>query len=269
MKSKFLITGVFILSAIYVMRCTTALAPKQEGAATNTAGGETAGGETAADKTTDGDISGETTAGETTAGDDSGAVDEGTVLGTITGESTTIADFIGKSVYMLYSETSGSKSVSLFISTAETKDTTYKAIVSSECKDCSGTDDPNCATGTTETTDDKTILVSFLVPPTSTNVDANGFPKNDAMEKTTNTDFAGGMTISLSPAGASTVSTGTLTFAAGKRPAAVGDEWEAEADFVVDGDKTYTATLAGTVVQSPTFTHKTCGTNQYEDITYE
>jgi len=267
MKSKFLITGVFILSAIYVMRCTTALAPKQEGAATNTAGGETTGGETTGGETTGGDIGSDPTGGETTG--DEEVADIGTVLGTITGETTTVADFEGKSVYLLYSESGATKSVSMILTTTETKDTAFKAIASSECKDCSGTDDPNCATATTDTTDSKSIVVSFLAPPTSTNVDANGFPKNDEMEKATTTDFAGGMTISISPAGTSTDSTGTLTFTAGKRPAAVGDEWEAEADFVVDGDKTYKATLAGKVVTSPTFEHKTCGTNKYEDITYE
>jgi hypothetical protein len=97
----------------------------------------------------------------------------------------------------------------------------------------------------------KAILVTFSTVvgqvPVDT-VDANGFPKQDTNKTTGEADNKSGMSISLD--GMTGDHKGSLNFTAGKRPAKIGDAFEAAVDLQFEGGKKYKATLKGKVVES-------------------
>jgi hypothetical protein len=157
------------------------------------------------------------------------STDKGKVLGLISNEVTDLPTFSVKSVYAMVDDASGKPELSFYL-------------LPDEVRDCDKDMEVDLA---------KSILVSFSTVvgqvPVDT-VDANGFPKQDTNKTTGEADNKSGMSISLD--GMAGDHKGSLNFTAGKRPAKVGDAFEAAVDLQFEGGKKYKATLKGKVVES-------------------
>lgn len=181
----------------------------------------------------------------------------GKVLGIISAE-TTDQGWIGKSTYAELTEAGMLKSVAIIVYQDEILDTSFKKIKSWECKPCSGDKDPYC-TASTAAAIPKLFKLTFTKPFVANpkaKAGEDGFPKEDSNALTgTNADTtdAPGLAYLLSTdALGSAQNSGSVNFAAGKRPAKVGDEWEATVDLKWKDGKTYKATLKGPVVKAIT-----------------
>ncbi len=218
--------------------------------------GSTSGGSSAVVTTT---VEGPGTGSETVVATDA-------TLGKVEGEATDTG-FAGKSTYALLTDTAGAKSLTFLVLHTEAKESQFKKIKDwGKCKACTGKDDTHCKAATGA----DSLSVTFIssLPGADVKIDkATGFPKGDANEKKDQTDFASGMSISLSTV-VQAKTTGKFTFT--HRPAKVGDEWAADADFMFDAKK-YKAKLSGKVYQNAVGpTPPTCDfTKEYLEPTYE
>jgi hypothetical protein len=178
-----------------------------------------------------------------------------------------MTDFTAASVYGTYND-GASKSLSITISTTKMTEDSLREIEKYECKDCEGDDDIHCATDTGTTSDSISIIFSASADANK-KVDADGFPKEDTIEKTGLTDDSS-TTISWTSHASEFQTTGTITFAADGRPATATDDFELDVDLTMQGGKKYKAHLKSKIVTFPTApTAPSCADDQYLNAVYK
>ncbi len=260
MKTKVLFVAIFAFAALYVMRCTGAVAPKQEGTSAGKAVEDTDTStatntkKTTTDTTTSSNTTTDTTS-NTATNTDTGAA----ALGEVT-TTTNELGFTPVSALAQYT-TTPAKSLSIIISDYPYTEDSLKVVKSYECKKCSGADDPNCKTAETP----KQLSISFGV--TGTLVTADAFPNADEITMTGMTDGTGASTFF----GTNFDNAGTITFQADGRPAAATDDFDFDIDLTLKDGKKFVGTVKGKIIAFPaqTATAPTCASDEYISATFE
>lgn len=270
MKSKVIVFAVFVFAGVYVMRCTSAVAPKNEGgtASTDTNGGTSSKTSTKTITTSSTESETTTDSGSNTASNTATNTEtEAKAIGEITAEDTDIPNFAAKSVYGSY--TAASKTLTILIQTTKLTEDALKEVEKYECKACSGADDVHCKKDTTTADSISISWLGSLSTGGSAEVTADGFPKDDDAEKTGSTDGTG-LSISLTSKAAEFDNKGTIKFVAGSRPESATDDFELDVDLTTQGGKKYKAHLKSNIITFPTQpTAPTCGADEYLSATYK
>lgn len=264
MKAKYFLIATAAFVAVYVMRCTGAVAPKNEG---TTQSVDTASKTSTATTTATSTASTASTTDTGTSSSTETEEEEAKALGEATGVTTDLTGFEAKSVYGTY--TAASKSFSITISTTKLTEDSLKEVASYECKACSGADDPKCKKDTTTADSISITWIGALSTGATAEVAASGFPKDKDASKTGSTDGTG-ISISLQSKATESDNKGTITFVEGGLPAAATDDFELDVDLTFQGGKKYKAHLKGTIPTFPTQpTAPTCGSDEYLSSTYK
>ncbi len=256
MKTKVLFVAMFAFAALYVMRCTGAVAPKQEGTTKAVENTDTATGSKV--KTSTSTASATDTSSDT---DTSSGTNTDTTAAAL-GEVTTTTNELGFTPVAVIGQytTTPAKGLSILISDYAYTEDSLKKVASYKCTACSGTADPNCKDLSTI----KQLMVSFGV--TGTKVTAEAFPKVDDITMTGMTDGTGVSAFF----GTNFDNAGTITFQATGRPASATDDFDFDIDLTLKDGKKFAGTIKGKIITFPDNPDvPNCSDDEYPKATYE
>jgi hypothetical protein len=204
-------------------------------------------GETNTDPFYDPDKDPFTNDGGTEAGTDSGlATDDGGTtgsVGSVTGETTSVSGFVGRSAYAVHTGGPGASLTLTVLDADFNADYLTRRIKSYTCEPC-GSADPHCRAG------GQALSVTFLPAPDGlpgNGVSAAGFPTSANYSLSGNALADG---VSVAGFGATAATSGTLRIT-GALPAKEGDRFDAAINVTLANGATYKATIGVAVFAPP------------------